>query len=37
MLEQEAHKFGLREREFPPGAIASPQQMQILTLIARKN
>jgi hypothetical protein len=28
MLEQEAHKFGLRERAFPFSGIASPQPMQ---------
>jgi hypothetical protein len=36
MLEQEAHKFGLPDIEFPPAAIGSPQQMQILGLIRRK-
>jgi hypothetical protein len=33
MLEHEAHKLGLREREFPAGAIGSPQQMQIVGVI----
>jgi hypothetical protein len=36
MLEQEAHRFGLREREFFARAIGSPQQTQIVRLIIPK-
>jgi hypothetical protein len=32
-LEQEAHKFGFREREAESSAMDSPQQMQILGFI----
>ncbi len=35
-LEQEAHKLGLRDREFLPGVIVSPQQTQIVGLMIRK-
>jgi hypothetical protein len=35
-LEQQAHKFGLREKEFPAKAVASPQQMQIVGLMIQK-
>jgi hypothetical protein len=33
MLEQLAQMFGLRESAFPPAAIGSPQQIQILGVI----
>ena len=29
MLDQEAQRFGLRDRAFPVSGIRSPQQMQI--------
>jgi hypothetical protein len=36
VLEQQAHKLGLRRRKFPREAIGSPQQMQIVGLIIRE-
>jgi hypothetical protein len=33
ILEHEAHKLTLREMDFHPGAICSPQQMQIVGCI----
>src|SRR5436190_23669110 len=34
-LEHEAHRLGLREREFSESAILSPQQMQIVGFISQ--